>query len=769
MIKKWTTPSDVVTPPELAAGLDGHPLLPELLARRGITDLEAAQRFLDPDAYQPAPPHELPDMDKAVERIEQAIQGQESICVWGDFDVDGQTSTALLVSALHKLGAVVDYYIPHRQNEGHGIHIPRLKSLIDAGASLLLTCDTGITEHAAVDYANSRGVDVIITDHHQLPQTLPRARAAVNPQRLPEGHPLRTLPGVGCAYKVVEALYDSARRSDELPQFLDLVALGIVADVAELTGDTRYLLQRGLQALRNTNRLGLKLIMERAKLVPEQLNESHIGFALGPRLNALGRIDDANAAVELLTTGDQEEASILANRLEGLNAQRRLESDQIYQAAQQQIERDPTLLDDSVLLLSHDTWQSGVVGIVANRLVEQYNRPVILLVTPPDELAHGSARSVAGCDITAAIAAQSELLNGYGGHTMAAGLSLMPENIPAFRRAISRTVSDMLAGVDTTPTLNIETYVALGDLSLDLVDSLERMAPFGPGNPFPVLVAHCLTYKSHHFIGSSGDHLRLTVEDESGKTHEVIWWQADSDNLPRGRFDLAYTVRANDYQGKRELQIEYVDAHPLEEEPLEFSQRATVNIVDYRQQDDKLALLTELEDVVIWSEGEAPPGVDGLKRHELRPAPALAIWTTPPGLDELRQALQAVNPATVYLFGVNPGSDTTRTFLERLGGLVKFALNNYNGEIDPSVLAATTAHREATIRAGLSWLAARRQIAIISDNATLRLAELDRTQQGATSEDEQAQTAERLADLLQETDSYRRHFRRADKTALLHV
>jgi len=332
--KRWIDPVPINVPEALREAVGGHPLVAEILARRGIRTREAAQGFLNPDCYTPVSPSGLPDMDSAVARLRSAIRIHEPICVWGDFDVDGQTSTALLVSALRDLGGNVDYHIPNRASEGHGINLLNLKRIIDAGAKLIVTCDTGISAHEAVDYANSRGIDVVITDHHNLPPDLPNACAVIDPKRLPDDHPLRELPGVGVAYKLIEAL------KGDSPTLLDLVALGIVADVALQVRDTRYLLQRGLAAMRNTQRLGLQAMIELAEIDPARINEEQIGFALAPRLNALGRLEDANLAVELLTTHDLERARILAQRLEGLNAQRKLLTEQVFGAAQAQIEQD---------------------------------------------------------------------------------------------------------------------------------------------------------------------------------------------------------------------------------------------------------------------------------------------------------------------------------------------------------------------------------------------------------------------------------------------
>jgi len=343
-MKVWLDPQEVAPTEALLNVVGGHPLVASTLMRRGIDEPEAARAFLDPSAYKPSPSFELPGMEAAAERLLAAIQQREAICVWGDFDVDGQTATTLLVSALRRLGGQVSYHIPVRAVESHGISLAALRQVLDGGVQLLLTCDTGITAHPAVDYARSRGVDVVLTDHHDLPTSpegeaapLPEASAVVNPKLLPQDHPLATLPGVGVAYKLAEALCMLAGRTGEAEESLDLVALGIVADIALLRGDTRYLLQRGLEALREARRPGLRAIMEYAELQPAWLTEDHIGYELAPRLNALGRLADANPAVELLSTQDIGRARVLALELEGLNARRKLLTSQVLQGALAQI------------------------------------------------------------------------------------------------------------------------------------------------------------------------------------------------------------------------------------------------------------------------------------------------------------------------------------------------------------------------------------------------------------------------------------------------
>ncbi len=766
-MKTWVEPLDVSVPTALQTMVGGHPLVAATLARRGFTSVARARAFLTPDEYTPAPPSELLNMNKAVVRLEAAIRDQEPICVWGDFDVDGQTSTTLLVSTLHDLGAAVSYHIPVRATESHGIKLPALEKVIAEGAGLILTCDTGVAEHESIAYAQTQGVDVIVTDHHTLPPALPEAHAIVNPQMLPADHPLNSLPGVGCAYKLAEALYDRSGCPADVEKHLDLVALGIVADVALQIEDARYLLQRGLEALRRTERLGLQVLMETAELEPATLSEEHIGFVLGPRMNALGRLADANAAVELLTTTDRGRARILATQLEGLNAKRKLLTGQVFQAALAQIDQDASLLDHAALVLSHTVWPAGVIGLVASRLAERYNRPTLLIATPEGEIARGSARSVQGCNITAAIAAQSEMLAGFGGHPMAAGISIDPGRIPEFRRALSRTVQKMMGDVGREASLQVDGTLSLADISLDLVADLERLAPFGAGNPALTLVSQGLSLNSQREIGRNGEHLQLIVEDESGVTQKVIWWQGVDWPLPQGKFDLAYVVRSSNYRGKSEVLVEWIDARQVEEPAVEIRTKPrSIEIEDYRLELDPLAILKRLQnqrDIQVWREAETDPEIAGHDRYDLSPALALAIWTAPPGPQELKSVLAHVSPEKVYLFGVNPGLDQSERFLKRLAGLLKYALSSTQGRAKVANLAAATAQREDVIRRGITWLAAKGLFEVSNgDDDKLEVSK----GAGKVSVD-LPELSKQLQALLSESAAYRAHFLKADKDRLI--
>jgi single-stranded-DNA-specific exonuclease len=758
-------------PVALASAVGGHPLVAQTLARRGILTPAAAVAFLDSDAYLPTPPEALPGMARAVNRLWRAVRGGEPICVWGDFDVDGQTATALLVGTLADLGASVSYHVPVRETASHGVDLPNLKHVIAAGARLILTCDTGVSAHEAASYARSQGVDMIITDHHELGASLPDATAVINPKLLPSRqHPLADLPGVGVAYKLAEALYERARRSQDAARHLDLVALGIVADLALQRGDTRYLLQRGLTALRGTQRPGLVALLEKAELDPTWLSEEHIGFVLGPRLNAAGRLADANACVDLLTTGDIGRARILAADLEALNARRKLLCNQVEQGAEAQIARDPSLLEGGALVLANPAWPAGIIGIVASRLVERYGKPTILISSPSGELARASARSVTGVNITAALAAHAELLVNFGGHPMAAGFGIDPERIPELRRALSRTVATMLADAHVETGLRIDGILPLAELTPALADDLGRLAPFGPGNPPLTLLAERLRARPGKKVGRNEEHRLVIVTDEAGGKRQVIWWDGGSEPLPEGRFDLAYLARNSTYRGLRELQVEWVDARACAqaEAEVKVKAKAEIEIEDYRTVDQPrvaLAELVERGEVAVWREGEGATEIPGYDRWHLSRAATLVIWIAPPGPAELRAALAQVEPARVCLFGRDPGADTSEMFIRQLSGLVRHALKIYNGRAPVAQLAAATAHREATVRLGLAWLAARGHIRVVEEtNGEVQLAAGDGL---AAPETEIKALDDRLASALAETAAYRVHFRKADVAALV--
>jgi len=759
---RWIDPSPIEFPASLEA-LNLPPLITKTLVRRGISTLEEARTFLDPDSRSLASPYDLPGMEAAAQRILLAIRNQDKICVWGDFDVDGQTSTALLVQTLQSLGADVTYHIPIRAVSSHGVHIPQLTEIIDRGAKLILTCDTGITAHKAVAYAKSRGVDFVITDHHDLGETLPDAVAVVDPKMLPGDHSLANLAGVGVAYKLAEALFEnwdsgignrapSADSRITTPEhLLDLVALGLIADVALLKGETRTLAQKGLQALRETKRLGLQIIMGMAGVQPETVNEETIGFTFAPRLNAIGRLGDANPAVELLTTDDPVRARVLAAQLEGLNSQRKLLTSQVYRAAEAQLHEDPSLLEQPAILLGHPSWPGGVVGIVANRLKERYNKPVILLNTAEGEPARGSARSVEGLHITEAIAAQKDLLLNFGGHPMAAGLALEQENLPAFRKGLGKTIEGMLGKVALEePSLQIDAWLPLDEITLDLANSLEQLAPFGAGNPPLTFASQNVQLKAVAKIGKTQEHLRLNVEDQHGNTEGILWWNSVDESLPEtgSKLDIAFSLRASTYRGERQVSPQFVDFRVVEEKPVEVKHKE-IEVVDLRNNVETFKRLN----VQTFVEGKDKKKVVGIDRYGLQQSDELAIYTTPPGTVEMKAIIAQVKPQKVYLMAKNPPAEKTDEFLTRLAGMAKFAITKKGGKTTIPELAAATAQRESTLRIGLEWLAAGGHVTVLSEDDAITLSSGD----SEGNQYVQSELYVAVKGLLEETAAYRNY------------
>ncbi len=763
----WVFPKPIAIDPDLAIAIGGLPIVAELLTRRGLRSIETALAFLDPDRYTPAPPIELPDLEAAADRLYRAITRGEKIAVWGDFDADGQASTTLLYSLLRDLGANAIYYIPNRLKESHGIKIDPLNRLIDRHISVLLTCDTGIAEHAAIAHAKRNGLTVLVSDHHDLPDELPNADALINPKRLPIDHPLHSLPGVGVAFKLAQQVLHLAGEDDRAQDYLDLVALGIVADVAHQSADTRYLLQRGLDQLRSTHRLGLKELMTSAKIDPRNLSAEHIGFGLGPRLNALGRLGDASLAVDLLTTTDLTRARILASQIEGLNNQRKLLMEQIASAAQEEIAKDSSLLDYAALVISHQHWHSGVIGPVANRLAEQYARPTILMVEGSNGVAHGSARSIAGVDISAAIKLCAEYITGFGGHPGAAGLSLPVDNISIFRSALSRAVESIRDKSIVANTLPIDAEITLDQATIDLAQQLDRLAPFGEGNPAITLATCGVTLHHDRKFGRKNEHREVTVSDESGTLRSMIWWRGADADLPQGQFDVAYSIKPTDFRGEPNLSIEWIDFQAAETQVIEVTTpKIEVEIIDWRgEKNPAKVLLEQFGDLLkssleyaIWSDGVHAAPFPLVRRYDLIEAEALIVWSPPCGWRELSYAIERVQPQKVFLCAVEASEDRLEPFLKRLAGLLKHDLTQRGGRVEVARLAAALGQRLATTRKGIEWLEDAGQIKVSDWGENELLIAAGDGQNSLETDEVQSE----LKVLLAETAAWRAYYQRMD-------
>jgi single-stranded-DNA-specific exonuclease len=432
------------------------------------------------------------------------------------------------------------------------------------------------------------------------------------------------------------------------------------------------------------------------------------------------------------------------------------------------LKANPSLLAQPVLVLGQAAWPGGVVGIVASRLVERYRKPAILFSTPPGEPARGSARSIEGLNITAAIAAQSDLLLNFGGHPMAAGLALDAEKLPEFQKRLSKTVAGMMGEVDLEGTLAIDGWLDLEGITLELAEALESLAPYGPGNEKLTLATHALTLQSKAAIGRNKEHLKLVVTDEAGQPGTVLWWNGAGETSPEGCFDLAYTVRASDWRGSRQVQMEFIDFRNTDEKPIEVSSRK-IELVDHRNAPKPLETLATIDrsvSTLVWAEAGEKKAVGGVDRDVLTPAETLVIWTTPPSSRVLRAVLEKVRPHTVVLFAVTEPVETPEAFLGRLAGLLKYAINHRQGQLTHTELEAATAQRGQTVRRGLDWLVAQGEIKIIEETGEGLVVTAGTSLKDTAGS---AQAWSELQSLLAETAAYRAHFKRADKDSLLDI
>ncbi len=540
----------------LSSALNISKITAQLLVNRGIHTADAAYDFLKCSLASCHNPFLLKDMDKAVSRIKKAIAKGELILVYGDYDVDGMTSVTVLYSALKNLGAKVETYIPSRIEEGYGLNNAALKKAHKDGVTLLITVDCGITSFKEVEQAYFLKIDVIITDHHGiLNSKVPAAYAVINPLQSDCKYPFKHLAGVGLAYKLVKALYEGTPHLAE--DFLDLVSLGTVADIAPLIGENRVLAKHGLDELNRRERIGLKALMDVAKL-DGNISSGHIGFVLGPRINAMGRIGSPQKAIELLLSDDIDGAITLAKILSEENRNRQKIEAKILEEALAKLEREINFKDHRVIVLAAENWHPGVIGIVASRIAERFYRPTIL-ISLDGKLGKGSGRSIENFHLFEHLLRCKDLLAGFGGHECACGITIEKDNIAKFTELIN---SEAFKDIDEkifSPKLDIEMDIPLNTLSEDIIKEIESLAPFGPDNPRPVLSSRKVYVKDGpRQIGKSGFKFWVTDKDV---TCEAITFTKSNLEMPKigSDVDLAYIPSMNNWQGVQSIQLELKD------------------------------------------------------------------------------------------------------------------------------------------------------------------------------------------------------------------
>ncbi|MDB2695176.1 single-stranded-DNA-specific exonuclease RecJ [Flavobacteriaceae bacterium] len=558
---EWYTPPSAPenTVEHLSGALGVSPVIAQLLAQRGITSYEEAKNFFRPDWSQLHDPYLMQDMTVAVNRIIQAIERHERVMVYGDYDVDGTTSVALVYSFLKDKIENLTPYVPDRYKEGYGISIAGIDHAKEEGISLIIALDCGIKANAQIDYANDLGVDFVICDHHLPSENLPKAIAVLDPKRGDCAYPFKELCGCGIGFKLIQAVQQRMELSEkELFCYLDLVATAIAADIVPIIGENRILTFLGIEQLNQSPRVGLQFFLKSLK---NPVSVTDLVFVIAPRINAAGRMDHGLNAVELLAASDVEVALPIARSIEFYNSERRATDERITKEALQQIILNEQQESFSTVVF-HSSWHKGVIGIVASRLIETYYRPTVVL-TESEGVLSGSVRSVRGFDVYKALESCAEFMIQFGGHKYAAGLTLKPEQLEGFKKGFEAYVRSTILKEQQTPSLIYDAVLKLNELSPKLLRILNQMGPFGPKNMRPVFVTHhCKDTGGSRLVGKDQTHLKLEIRDSSGIQIQGIGFGMGANlitiknQLP---FSVLYTLEENEYNGIVSLQLKVKD------------------------------------------------------------------------------------------------------------------------------------------------------------------------------------------------------------------
>lgn len=706
--------------PEFLEMAGGSPLLARLLYNRGLQTVETARQFLELDKYPPTSGLELPDMAQGVERIIRAIDQKENILIFGDFDVDGITGTSILYEALKTLDAKVSYYIPDRAKEGHGLNVAALCRLVSTRQlKLVITTDTGVSNFNEISLLKGLGVDTVVTDHHELPENLPPSIANINPKLLEDQeHPLALLCGAGVAFKLCELLYESYKMPPELTEkLLDLVAIGTVADLVPLHAENRYLVYRGIQVLNKRQRLGVNEILTQANAKFEnprpdvQLTSETIGFTIGPRLNALGRLDNASDAVELLTTDDTEKAKNIAAHLEHLNRRRQELCDKTFIEAEKFLVMTGGLDGRKAIILGSPDWNPGIIGIVASRLIEKYHVPVFMMVIDESKgEARASARSIPGFNLHDALVPLAKYLIHFGGHSGAAGFALKMDQMDAFKRELYALADRTITEEQMRPRIEVDTKVQWSQLNPFLIDLIAKLAPYGKDNPSPTFVLENASIGAQRLLGAEGKHLKLILHGNNPKepVEGLIWNVGGKEKLnPMSPYHFVVSPELNTFNNVSKVQLIIQDfksadksdsariQHVSQAEPLPIpampaaptapkipvgamaSTSSRISAVEDEEEDDKNRvnwidhrsregidsfvgqLMLPLQDgreVILYHEGRKPqiPFLSEsilCNRYNLRKAQELILWDLPPDLRTFQAILRQVEPLVIHMIG----------------------------------------------------------------------------------------------------------------------
>lgn len=564
--KKWTLKhKGKVKETELSKKINISPEISQILNNRGINDEKDAEIFMNPSLEYLRDPFLMKDMKKATERIKKAIENKERIYIYGDYDVDGVSSTSILYIYFKSIDYPVKYYIPNRLEEGYGINEDAIRKINNDGCDLIITVDCGITSVNEVGLANELGIDVIITDHHECQSDIPDAYAIVNPKQEDCNYPFDMLCGCGVAFKMIQALTDEEEFKTSMFDYLEVVTLATICDIVPLIDENRIIVKNGLKLMKEGKNLGLRELIKVCGIETSKIGSSHIGYSVGPRINASGRLGHSYLGVQLFTTDLEDEAKEIANILEAKNIERQMIESKMYKEAEDVISSSENYKGDKVLVLAKEGWQHGIIGIVASKLTEKYYKPTILL-TIEDGEATGSARSIKGFSIFDALVSCKDLMNKFGGHEQAAGLALNAENIEELRKRVNEIADYNLSKDDLIENIKVEYELEEESATLGLVDNLHKLEPFGLSNPSPRFIMRDLLLTNFYKMGKNKQHLKLICENE--KSYECVGFNMAylSDDFQEGdKIDVLFQVDENNFNNDRKVQLLLKDirlSHP---------------------------------------------------------------------------------------------------------------------------------------------------------------------------------------------------------------
>lgn len=564
--KKWTLKyTGNIEETELSKNLNISPEISQILKNRGINSEKESEIFMNPSLEYLRDPFLMKDMGKAVERIKKAIDNNQRIWIYGDYDVDGVSSTSVLCLYFKSIGYPAKFYIPNRLEEGYGINEDAIKIIHDQGCDLLISVDCGITSVKEVDLANELGIDVIVTDHHECQSEIPNAYAVINTKQEDCTYPFEELCGCGVAFKMVQALTPPEVFKTSMYDYLEIVTLATICDIVPLVDENRIIVKNGLKLMKEGKNLGLRELIKVCGVETDKIGSSHIGFSIGPRINASGRLGYSYLGVELFTTDSKDEAIEIANILEEKNNERQMIEAKMYHEAEEIIKANDRYIDDKVMVIAKEGWQHGIIGIVASKLTEKYYKPTILL-TIEDGEATGSARSIKGLSIFEALVNSKHLLNKFGGHDQAAGLALDAENVEALANEVNAFAKDNLNEDDMIENVNVEFELEENMITLDLVEELHKLEPYGMKNPNPRFIVRDGLLTDIRKMGKNQNHLKFTIEKD--RPYECVGFNMaylKDDYTVGDKIDVLFQLDENNYMGNRKVQFLLKDmrlAHP---------------------------------------------------------------------------------------------------------------------------------------------------------------------------------------------------------------